>query len=395
MVAAFPQDRTMLLLCFTLWLGACTFVAALLRDFRSYGAVLCGYTVGIIAVSGIDAPAGRCCATLNRVAAILIGILSVAVVNTLLSRPVAFETLVAALRGIWRTRGLALDTLRAGAAPGDLATSIAPAPQILELRTQAVYAAAETAGGPARREGAVARSPGCSACCPPAARSAPKPAGAGCASHLHARGRGVAGTGGQPARPATGPARGRVLRRARRRAAAHHAMAADGLRVLEDGGRLARAGPAAHPLRRRRRRPQRDPHRDRGGLAVRVLRAGGLARRHRAAGAAGGVHRAARHVAQPVRGRRGDGLVAARARLAAWLVGYVLLPEASGFVPFALAVGLFAFSFALAGRHPALQRFGPGFMLYFTLLLAPSNIETFDLGASATTCWCRSWPSCS
>ncbi len=85
LVSVFPQDRTMLLLGFTLWLGACTFVAALLRDFRSYGAVLCGYTVGIIAVCGIDAPDGALLATLDRVAAILIGIGSVAVVNTLLS----------------------------------------------------------------------------------------------------------------------------------------------------------------------------------------------------------------------------------------------------------------------------------------------------------------------
>ena len=69
------------------------------------------------------------------------------------------------------------------------------------------------------------------------------------------------------------------------------------------------------------------------------------------------------------------------AAFAAWLVGYVLLPVASGFVPFALAVGLFAFMFSLAGQHPRLQRFGAGFMLYFTLLLAPSNVQTFDLGA--------------
>ena len=91
LVAIFPQDRTMLLAGFTLWLGACTFVASLLRDFRSYGAVLCGYTVGIIAVAGIDAPAGAFLATLNRVAAILLGIASVAVVNLLTRPPVGLR----------------------------------------------------------------------------------------------------------------------------------------------------------------------------------------------------------------------------------------------------------------------------------------------------------------
>ncbi len=84
-VGVFPQDRTMLLATFTLWLGLCTFVAALLRDFRSYGAVLCGYTVGLIAVSSIDAPDAAFSVAINRVAAILIGVAAVALVNSVFS----------------------------------------------------------------------------------------------------------------------------------------------------------------------------------------------------------------------------------------------------------------------------------------------------------------------
>ncbi len=119
LVAAFPQDRTMLLVGFTAWLGACTFVAALLRDFRSYGAVLCGYTVGIIAVSGIDAPDGALLATLNRVAAILLGIAAVALVNTRSPGRRRSSGWSSELPGGWRDAGAGLAALAGQAPPGE------------------------------------------------------------------------------------------------------------------------------------------------------------------------------------------------------------------------------------------------------------------------------------
>ena len=156
LVSLFPQDRTMLLGAFTLWLGACTFIAALLRDFRSYGAVLCGYTVGIIAISGIDAPNGALLATLNRVAAILLGVVSVAAVNALLSRAVAYEQLVAALRQrLAAAEGLAFLALTGQ----DLPNEPLPAQEgasILALRTDAGHAATELSDGRARNAGAQA-----------------------------------------------------------------------------------------------------------------------------------------------------------------------------------------------------------------------------------------------
>ena len=56
MVAQFGQDRTMLLASYAVWIGLCAGVATLLRDFRAYGAVLSGYTAGIIALSDIAMP---------------------------------------------------------------------------------------------------------------------------------------------------------------------------------------------------------------------------------------------------------------------------------------------------------------------------------------------------
>ncbi len=110
----FPQDRTMLLAAFTLWLGLCTAAAALLRDFRSYGAVLCGYTIGLISVAGIDAPDGVFIAALDRVAAILLGVMAVALVNGVFARKVSYEMLVADLQTqLDTTLALALDALAA------------------------------------------------------------------------------------------------------------------------------------------------------------------------------------------------------------------------------------------------------------------------------------------
>jgi uncharacterized membrane protein YccC len=71
--------------------------------------------------------------------------------------------------------------------------------------------------------------------------------------------------------------------------------------------------------------------------------------------------------------------------LAAGIVGYFLLPGVSGFVPFALAVGPCVFLFALLSQHPRTAAFGPGLLLYFTLMLAPSNPESYDLSTYMNT----------
>ena len=379
LVAVFPQDRTMLLLGFTLWLGGCTFVAALLRDFRSYGAVLCGYTVGIIAVSEIDAPGSALTVTLNRVAAILIGILAVALVNTLLSRPVAFDTLVAALRlHLAQTRALALDTLRGHQAP-TIASSVTAGATILELRTQAVYAAAETAGGAARREGAVAAIAGLLGMLSACRALAGEPAcPASPAILLDAADALRSGRDPAPAGPLASTS---DVFHAERTAdlLAHAAEAERGLHTLETGTRLGQ--PVALSV-----------HYDAVGAALSAIRtiiAVGMGAVFCVLsgwpGATGLLVQQAAFTAllgmspNPSAGGEAMGWSLPLPALAAWFVGYMLLPSVSGFVPFGLAVGLFAFTFALAGRHPRLQRFGPGFLLYFTLLLAPSNTETFEL----------------
>jgi uncharacterized membrane protein YccC len=380
-IACFPQDRTMLLLCFTLWLGGCTFVAALLRDFRSYGAVLCGYTVGIIALSGIDTPDAAWGAALNRVAAILIGILSVAVVNTLLSRPIAYEGLVDELKHFMGlTRQLALDTLEGRAAP-DIVTTVNDATQILALRTQATYASAETAGGGLRRDGAVAAIAGMLSmlsACRALAGEAPCPESASVLQR--------AATALQTGKPSVAVAAPRTPSEAffaerANELLAHHSHATEGLQVLEGHGRTC-------PQIRMR------VHHDVIGAALSAIRTViGVALGCVFCVLAGWPGATLLLVQQaaftallgmtpnPSAAGVSMGWALPLPVIAAWLVGYILLPNVSGFVPFSVAVGSFAFAFALAGRHHRLTSYGAGFMLYYALLLSPSETETFDLSA--------------
>ncbi len=384
MAAAFPQNRTMLLLAFTLWLGACTFVAALLRDFRSYGAVLCGYTVGIIAITGIDAPDGVLMATLNRVAAILIGILSVAIVNTVLSRPAAFERLVAALRQhLTNIEAIALDTLEGRPAPGS-ATNIRAGIAILLLRTEAVYAAAELAQGQTRRRGAVAAIAGLLGMLSAARALGSEPTLPAHAEWLAQAA--VALRAGQR-KPPPGPApRSAAEAFTMERTAellAHHAMAVEGLQVLAGGGRVTE-------------RVRLRVHYDVVGAwlsALRTMIAVGLGSVFCVVagwpGSTGLLVQQAAFTAllgmlpNPTAGAAAMSWALPPAALAAGFVGFVLLPQVSGFVPFALAVAPFAFALVLIGQSYRFTRLAAGLPLYFALLLAPSNTESFDLSAFA------------
>ncbi len=77
------------------------------------------------------------------------------------------------------------------------------------------------------------------------------------------------------------------------------------------------------------------------------------------------------------------GMSAARALpLPLLMVGVVefgLLPQVSGFVPFALAVGPCVFVLGLLVRHPRFAASAPTMLLYLALALSPSNPPSYDL----------------
>jgi len=96
--AAFPQDAPMLLAGFAVWIGVLTAIATLLRDFRAYGCVLAGYTVGIVSIMNIDHPDATFDAAINRVAAILVGVAAITAANILLASAQATHSLLHKLR---------------------------------------------------------------------------------------------------------------------------------------------------------------------------------------------------------------------------------------------------------------------------------------------------------
>lgn len=100
LVAAFPQQRTLLLLGLALWLGICAGGASLHRNFKSYGFVLAGYTAGIVILPVLTHPTALFDSALMRVSEVMLGILVAGVI----SDAIAPQRLSQALRGSIRAQ---------------------------------------------------------------------------------------------------------------------------------------------------------------------------------------------------------------------------------------------------------------------------------------------------
>ena len=84
---AFSQTEWLLIAVLAAWVGGCVYVAGLFDGFRSYAAVLCIITVCLIGVEQLDTPQNVFNAGMERGAAIVIGILSVALINDVFFAP--------------------------------------------------------------------------------------------------------------------------------------------------------------------------------------------------------------------------------------------------------------------------------------------------------------------
>lgn len=90
----FAQEPHMFLLAFSIWIGACMTLAILIRNFRAYGAVLAGWTVGLTVFPGIDkTPQLIFHTAVDRSLAVLIAVLTTAIISSLMA-PKATENLV-------------------------------------------------------------------------------------------------------------------------------------------------------------------------------------------------------------------------------------------------------------------------------------------------------------
>ncbi|ASL47841.1 p-hydroxybenzoic acid efflux pump subunit AaeB [Burkholderia sp. AD24] len=85
MSAAFSQTPELFSLSLAMWIGICTGVATLLRNFRAYAAVLAGYTAAIIAVAAVSAPLHAFDIALARTLYVMLGILTEATLAAVFS----------------------------------------------------------------------------------------------------------------------------------------------------------------------------------------------------------------------------------------------------------------------------------------------------------------------
>lgn len=100
-LAVFPQQPVLLFLALAFWVAVCTSGSALMRNARSYGFVLAGYTACMIALPAIDAPLHVFDLAVSRVTEISVGILCAAFVNDALFPRHQSDQLVQSVRGLY------------------------------------------------------------------------------------------------------------------------------------------------------------------------------------------------------------------------------------------------------------------------------------------------------
>lgn len=85
LLAAFPQEPGLFFLSLALWLGLCSVVATAQRNFRSYAAVLAGYTVAIVAFDAVADPTHVFDIAISRASYVVIGTVVEAVFTAILA----------------------------------------------------------------------------------------------------------------------------------------------------------------------------------------------------------------------------------------------------------------------------------------------------------------------
>ena len=387
-VACFPQDRTLLLAAYALWLGVCAFAAGLLRDFRAYGAVLSGYTAGVIAIAVIDAPQTALPVALDRVAAMLIGVASVLGVNLLLGRAGAQQPLLAELRKkATSVTAMAVDVLNGQSLPEGLVV-LQTMTSIAALRSQAAYVGAELPDGQVRRNGAhhaIAALLAIVSASQRVSDALARPQPVMFKSYLQKVADVIRGAGPRPLEPvAADPVQHLLLLCAGELLQSQAALHAGLLALEGKGRRLPRVDlPVSYDVE--------------GAVwaAVRAIAATGFCGLFSVlagwSGATLVLIQSSAIIAlvgtmpNPAAASLTFPVVLAPCAILVGVVNFLVLPGTSGFVPFALAVGSLTWVTTLMLRHARLAPYAPAALLLGALLLGPSNLQSFDFSAYANT----------
>jgi uncharacterized membrane protein YccC len=154
LTSLFPQDRTMLIAVFSVYMGCLVAIATLLRDFRAYGCILAGYTVALISIIYVDAPTATFTAMLDRVAVILLAVLVLAFVSAIFTTAESARSLQSKLRAATKDIvAMALATLDQRVPP-DPSQCVAMSARLMPLRSEIGFAAPELPDGWARAKAA-------------------------------------------------------------------------------------------------------------------------------------------------------------------------------------------------------------------------------------------------
>lgn len=100
-IGLFPQQAMLLFIALALWSGLCTAGSAMMRNARSYGFVLAGYTACMIALPALSQPLAAFDLAVSRVTEISVGILCSAFINDVLLPRHQSEQLVQKIRGLY------------------------------------------------------------------------------------------------------------------------------------------------------------------------------------------------------------------------------------------------------------------------------------------------------
>ena len=99
-IALFAQTPGLFIFMLGLWLGLCTLLSNLLRNFRAYGAVLAGYTTAIVSLDTYSQPDNAFTIAIARASCTVIGILCAMAVTMLLAPHRASGQTMTGLRGV-------------------------------------------------------------------------------------------------------------------------------------------------------------------------------------------------------------------------------------------------------------------------------------------------------
>ncbi|MBB4169019.1 FUSC family protein [Rhizobium sp. BK538] len=140
LVSAFAQTPELFFLALASWLAICTAVSTALRNFRSYAAVLAGYTAAIVGIAGANQPGLLFDLAVARVAYISLGVVTEALFAALFSPGRPIDAMRGRLEAFLRsTATLTSRTLRGEDTAAAIQSTLAAA---IELETQGEYAAA-------------------------------------------------------------------------------------------------------------------------------------------------------------------------------------------------------------------------------------------------------------